>query len=403
MSISPVSEDKRIMSLDVLRGFAILGILVMNIQSYSMINAAYINPTAYGDLSGVNLIIWLFSHIFFDQKFISLFSLLFGAGIILFSSKAEDKGLTAAPLHYRRNFWLLVIGLIHAYFFWHGDILVPYALCAFVVFLFRKLKPKTLTILGILTVMVPILIYLLFGLSMKFWPPEATAEIMTSWRPDINIVEQELSAYWGGFSSQMQHRVPAALFFQIPYFFMWSAWRAGGLMLIGMAFFKWGIFTGERSKKFYYSWALWGFLIGLVMIIIGVYQNFRHDWAVTYSMFIGSQFNYIGSFFVAMAYLTLVIYWGTKRKGAFRIRLAATGRMAFSNYLGQTLICTFLFYGHGFALFGRVERWHQIIIVFGIWLVQLIVSPLWLKHFRFGPVEWAWRSLTYWKLQRLGL
>ncbi len=400
--VSPISNNERIESLDVLRGFAILGILVMNIQSYSSINASYINPTAYGDLTGINFFVWLVSHLFFDLKFLSLFSILFGAGIVLFSRKAESKGVKAAPLHYRRNFWLLVIGLVHAYFFWHGDILVPYAICGFLVFLFRNLKPKTLTILGILAILVPFLIYLFFGLSMRFWPPEAIEQLAASWRPGADLIEQELSAYWGGFSSQMQHRVPASLFFQTSYFLMFMGWRIGGLMLIGMALFKWGVLSGKRSRSFYAKWAVWGLLIGMTLILIGVYQNFKHDWSVDYSMFIGSLFNYIGSLFVTMAYLAIVVYWSTKGTGELRNRLAFTGRMAFSNYLGQTLICTFIFYGHGLGLFGIVERWQKVFMVLGIWVLQLLVSPLWLKHFRFGPVEWAWRSLTYWRIQPMG-
>ncbi len=125
--VSPVSPTKRIKSLDALRGFAILGILIMNIQSYSMIMAAYTNPTAYGDLTGINKWVLILSHTIAEQKFLSIFSILFGAGIILFTRKAEAKGKKATGLHYRRTFWLLIIGLMHAYLVWYGDILVTYA------------------------------------------------------------------------------------------------------------------------------------------------------------------------------------------------------------------------------------------------------------------------------------
>ena len=137
--LSPVSSSDRIVSLDVLRGFAVLGILIMNIQSYSMIGAAYLNPNAFGDLTGLNKWVWILSHIFADSKFITIFSILFGAGIVLFTNKAAEKGRSAAGLHYRRTFWLFVIGLMHAYLLWYGDILVIYALCALFVFLFRRL------------------------------------------------------------------------------------------------------------------------------------------------------------------------------------------------------------------------------------------------------------------------
>jgi uncharacterized protein len=153
MSLSKISQpirpSQRIVALDALRGFAILGILIMNIQSFAMIEAAYFNPTAYGDLTGLNKWVWILSHMLADQKFMTIFSMLFGAGIILFTTRAEAKGRSALKLHYRRTFWLLVIGLLHAYLLWTGDILVPYALCALVVVLFRKWSPTMLAIVGL--------------------------------------------------------------------------------------------------------------------------------------------------------------------------------------------------------------------------------------------------------------
>ena len=126
---TPVAPGERIRSLDVLRGFAVLGILIMNVQSFSMPGAAYLNPTAWGDLTGINLAVWLAGHVLADQKFLTLFSILFGAGVCLFAERAEARSGRSAAVHYRRMFWLLVFGLAHAYFLWVGDILVPYALC----------------------------------------------------------------------------------------------------------------------------------------------------------------------------------------------------------------------------------------------------------------------------------
>jgi uncharacterized protein len=126
----PTNINERFGSLDLLRGIAVLGILIMNIQSYSMISAAYINPTAYGDFTGLNKWIWILSHLFADQKFMTIFSILFGTGVILFTDRLTSKGDSSLGLHYRRTFWLLIIGMIHAYLFWYGDILVPYAVCA---------------------------------------------------------------------------------------------------------------------------------------------------------------------------------------------------------------------------------------------------------------------------------
>lgn len=397
---APVAPAERIQALDILRGIAVMGILIMNIQSYSMISAAYMNPTAYGDLTGLNKLVWVLSDIFANMKFWSIFSILFGAGIVLFTSKVEEKGVKSAALHYRRSFWLLVIGLIHAYLFWHGDILVTYALCALFIYLFRKLSSKKLLITGLILFIVPFTLYLFFGWSMRFWPEEAINGQMAWWQPAQEVISKEIATYKGTFFEQMSHRIPYSLMFQTFIFLIYAGWRAAGLMLIGMALFKWDFLTARRSNRLYFIVLLCGFAIGFPLIIYGQSRNFAEGWRLTYSMFIGSQFNYCGSLFVALGYIS-VIMLAAKASALKKILkpFAAVGRTAFSNYLGQTLICTTLFYGHGFALFGDVERRTQILIVFAIWVVQLIVSPLWLRFFRFGPFEWLWRSLTYMKLQ----
>ncbi len=344
-SLAPVAPSQRILSLDILRGFAVLGILIMNIQSFSMIEAAYINPTAFGDLTGINKWVWMLSHVFADQKFMTIFSILFGAGIVLFTEKAEIKGKNAAELHYRRTFWLLLIGMVHAYVFWHGDILVTYALCSIIAFLFRKKRPTTLLIFGLLTVSGASLIYLFFGWTVKFWPPEAIQNSMASWKPGVEMIQRELTALRGGLISQMlNHRIASSIKFQTFIFLIWNGWRAGGLMLIGMALYKWGVLSAQRSRIFYLQLLVIGYAIGLTTVIYGMVQNFRADWSLEFSMFLGWQFNYWGSIFVSLGHISLVIlfYRMLNFKGISE-RLAAVGRLALSNYLAQTLICTTIF------------------------------------------------------------
>jgi len=400
--LSPVSSSERIKSLDVLRGCAVLGILIMNIQSYAMIEAAYLNPAAYGDLTGANKWVWIFSHMFADQKFMTIFSILFGAGIVLFSSRAVAKGRKTAGLHYRRTGWLLLIGLIHAYILWHGDILVCYAMCALIVFLFRNASPKKLLIGGLCVISVSSFLYLMMGSSMHYWDPESVRHLMESWKPGTDLVAEEIAVYQGSWAEQMSHRVPSSLMFQTFIFLIWSGWRAGGLMLVGMALYKWGVLTAQRSARFYRIMALAGLGIGWPIVILGVIFNFSKGWALKESMFFGMQFNYWGSLLVGIAYISIVmLISNSHRFQKITDIFAAVGRMAFTNYLLQTILCTFLFYGHGLGLFGQVERTGQILIVIGVWILQLIISPLWLRHFRFGPVEWLWRSLTYWKIQSL--
>lgn len=395
--LTPVSEPQRIVSLDVLRGFALLGILVMNIQSFSMIWAAYLNPTAYGDLTGANYWVWLLSHVLTDQKFMTIFSMLFGAGIVLLSSRVEARGQSATGVHYQRMFWLIVFGLLHAYLLWYGDILFFYGICGLVVYLFRKLSPRKLLVLGLLTIAVPSALYLFFGWSMQFWPAEAVEELQQeSWRPGPEKLAWEVEAYRGGWLQQMAHRVPKSFEFETGALLIWGFWRAGGLMLVGMALFKLGLFSAKRSAALYRTLIAVALLVGVPAILYGMHRNFATGWDVRYSFFFGWQFNYWGSLIVSMGWIGLVMLVCQRSALTALTRpFAAVGQMAFTNYILQTVICTTIFYGHGFGLFGQVERTGQVAIVAGVWVFQLLVSPVWLRYFLFGPLEWLWRSLTY--------
>jgi uncharacterized protein len=399
-SKGPVDLKERIISLDMLRGIAVLGILIMNIQSYSMISAAYINPTAYGDLTGMNKWVWILSHLFADQKFMSIFSLLFGAGIFLFTERLTAKGDSSLRLHYRRTFWLFLIGITHSYLLWYGDILVSYALCALVIVLFRNLSPKVLIFIGLFLIMIPSLIYLMFGISWDFIPPEGQEGIIHSWNSTPDLIAKEINTYRSGWLDQMSLRIKEAIGFQTFIFLIYTGWRVTGMMMIGMALYNLKILSAKKSISFYTINTLIGLLIGLPIIILGIIENFALEWKAHYSMFIGWQFNYWGSVFLAWAYICIAMLVCKLLKNSKIITVfASVGRMALSNYLLQTVICTFIFYGHGFGYFGSVERTEQIFLVMIIWILQLILSPLWLARFRFGPVEWLWRSLTYWKRQ----
>jgi len=399
-SAAPVSFSERISSIDILRGIALLGILIMNIQSFSMIMAAYLNPTAYGDLSGVNWWVWTLSNVVANEKFISIFSMLFGAGIVLMTGRAEAMGVSPRGLHTRRSIWLIVIGLLHAYLLWYGDILFTYGVCALIVFAGRKASPKKLIVIGLILFSVAFVLFMFFGFSLQFWPEQNRAESMQNWLPTAEQVAEELAAYRGTWLEQMSQRIPSAIALQTFIFLILEGWRVCGLMLLGMALFKMGVFSAERSRRFYAAMVGIGYGIGLPLVITGVVKNFAAGWTFDYSMFFGSQFNYVGSLFVALGHIGLVML--CCKSGAFgRLKtvLAAFGRMAFTNYLMQTVICTTIFYGHGLGLFGYVERWQQILFVLAIWIVQLIYSPLWLRKYRFGPAEWVWRSLTYGRRQ----
>ena len=173
------------------------------------------------------------------------------------------------------------------------------------------------------------------------------------------------------------------------------------MMLLGMALFKSGVLTGEKSRVFYVKLSSFGLLAGFGIIIIGLFQNFKVNWLMDNSMYIGSLYNYIGSVFVAMGYIgVIMLCFKSKRFKRLKLVLSAVGKMAFTNYIMMSVICTFIFYGFGLSLFGEIERTGQILITIGIWILILIWSPLWLKYFKYGPLEKLWRNLTYWRKER---
>jgi len=396
MQTGPVTEPERIHSLDALRGFALLGILVMNIQAFSMPFSAYPNPTNYGDLTGANFAVWLLSHVFTDQKFMTIFSMLFGAGVVLMTTRVAARGDRPARRHYRRMLWLLLFGMLHGYLLWFGDILFLYAVCGMIVYPFRKLSARKLLIIGLLGIAVASAISLVFGLTMPYWPEREVANMENEmWSPPPEKLGAEVATYRGGWFEQMMHRVPT--YFQLQTFFtLIFFWRPAGLMLVGMALYKWGVLSAERSRDFYARWIAVAALVGVPVILYGVQRNFATGWNVRQSMFLISQYNYWGSLLVSMGWvgLLMVLYKASMLQRLMEA-FAAVGRMAFTNYLLQTILCTTIFYGHGLGLYGSVPRVGQIGVVFGMWALQLIISPIWLRYFHAGPFEWIWRSLTY--------
>lgn len=397
MRSSPASEPERIDSLDALRGFAMLGILLMNVQAFAMPEAAYINPTAYGSLAGANGWAWLFSHVVADRKFMAIFSMLFGAGILLFTGRAEARGDSPTRLHVRRMLWLVVFGLAHAYLLWYGDILVAYGLCGLLVYPLRRWRPGRRLVLGLAVMAVASFLALAEGKAMPSWPESKRAEFVDeNWSPSPEFVDEEVSAYRGNWADQMTERVPVAWDLETEYFVHSELWRVAGLMLIGMSLFQWGLFSARRTSRFYLGLVLAGAGLAVPLTLLGVQLNWAHHWSADYSLFFGGQINYWASLPLALAWTGLVMLACLQpRLVAVLGPLRAVGRMAFSNYILETVICSALFYGTGFGLFGKVDRVGQLLMVLGIWVLLIVTSTLWLRAFRFGPLEWVWRSLTY--------
>ncbi len=415
----PVTAAERLVSLDTLRGVAVMGILVMNVYAFAMPLAAYYNPLVMGGADVLNMGTWFFTHLFFDQKFMSIFSMLYGAGVIMMMNRAAARGAPFTAVFYRRSAWLIVLGLLHGYFIWFGDILFHYALMGMVVFLFREASPRKLVTIA--CILLPVTLLINYGSSFYVEELQADAavieqlqsqgtaldeeqqekleawqEIRAVFAPSDEDIEAEVDAYKGTYVDALAQRAPFVAFMQLNLTLVFVVWRVGGLMLLGMALMKLGVLSGERSMRFYKRMALIGYGAGLPLAIMSAVLLDAHQFDPLYVARYGGIPNYFGSILVAFGHIGTVLL--IAKSGALQAvahRFAAVGRMALSNYLMHSLVMTSLFYGYGLNLYAEVPRvWQQGFVAVLIGL-QLLLSPWWLKHFRFGPAEWLWRSLTY--------
>jgi uncharacterized protein len=419
----PVVAGERNEAIDMLRGVAVLGILVMNIYAFAMPFVAYSNPLAFGGTEPWNIGTWYFTHIFFDQKFMTIFSLLFGAGLIMMMTRAEARGVTYAGVWYRRSFWLLLIGALHGYLIWMGDILFHYALVGMLVFLFRKRSPKSLILIAVLLLSVAPLLNLSGGVYMAKLQVAGTEiealqdagealseeqqEQLAEWQ-EMSVflgdpaeqVKNDIEGYSQSYPAVVSYRQPTVTMLQTQATFFFIIWRVGGVMLLGMALMKLGIIDGLRDSGYYKKMMLAGYGIGLPIVVYSAWNLWSHQWEPMWTFRVGMIPNYVGSLFVALGHIGLVMTL-IKSGAASRLmaRFAAVGRMAFTNYLMHSVILTTVFYGYGLGLYADVPRAWQMAFVVAVIGFQLWFSPIWLKVYRFGPAEWLWRSLTYWRRQ----
>ena len=422
---APVEAGERYASLDRLRGVAILGILVMNIYAFAMPFAAYVNPLRMGGTEAHNIGTWILTHILFDQKFMSIFAMLFGAGIVLMAERAEARHARPARFFYRRQFWLVVIGALHGYLIWLGDILFAYALVGMLVYLLRRRRPRTLIIVACVLLPIPLLFN--FGNAMQTEHmlqqvaeieaaqtageelDEEQQRILDDWAmqrtfmfPTDEDLQHDVEVYRDDYAGIVRFRAPTVAMLQFFMVVIYGLWRISALMMIGMAMLKLGILTGERPATFYRNMMLVGYVTGLPLTVFSAFDLYAHEFDQLYVMRGGGIANYIGSVLVALGHMGLVL-WLSRRGVLTRLldRFAAVGRMALSNYLAHSLLLTTVFYGYGLGLYGSVPRALQMVFVAAVIIVQLAWSKWWLERYRFGPAEWAWRSLTYRKRQRM--
>ncbi len=420
---APVTGADRIGSLDILRGVSILGILFMNIYAFAMPFPAYANPLLMGGTDTLNLGTWFFTHILVDQKFLNIFAMLFGAGIVLMTGRAEVTGAKFGRIYYRRQFFMMLLGAIHAYFLWFGDILFLYAAVGMLAYLFRKLTPRKLLIVG--CVLLPVTLLLGHGMASQMEKTitqvaevtelQQAGETLTTeqeklledWEekrafiaPDAEDVQKDVDIHQGSYVSITVHRIPLALMMQVFGLFFFGIWRVTALMLFGMALMKTGVLSAERSADFYRKMMLICYAIGLPLTAYSAIDLNAHGFDHLYAMQYGGLANYFGSIIVGFGHIGVVMLL---IKTGFVQRLlewfAAVGRMALTNYLMHSVILTTVFYGYGLGLYGEIPRFWQMGFVVAVIALQLSLSPWWLARYRFGPVEWLWRSLTYWQRQ----
>ena len=388
----------RINQLDVMRGFALLGILIMNIISFGLPQAHYFNPHAEGALHGWNRAALVFAEFFANEKFMGLFSLLFGASVVLFTDKLEEKGRSAWTFHMRRNGWLLVFGLLHAYLLWIGDILFTYALCSVWLFFVRKWSARSLFIASGASVLLLLLMDAMMGLSVPYWSAVEVTEFAEFWAPSSAYIAEEVATMRGAWGDQMTMRVPSAMTMQTEYLPM-LALRATAMMLLGMGLYKSGVLNGGMDRRWNGGFALIGLTLGLAITGWGFQYSEAHDWSMEV-FFIGGFFRRLGMVFLVLGYVGSILWLCEGPVKSWLERwLAPLGRMALTNYLAQTVICTTLMYGHGFGLFSSLGRAQLWLVVVPIWVVQILASKWWMDRCAFGPIEWGWRSLTYWRIQ----
>jgi uncharacterized protein len=397
---NPVSLPDRIEALDVLRGFALLGILAMNIRAMAAPMSAYMYPYALFEYTGASRAAYIFTSVVFDLKMMGLFSMLFGAGTLLYAAKSNESGRTTRGLWFRRMLWLLVIGLIHAYFIWGGDILVPYALCGILLLWWvRRLSARWLLVAAIALLTVGAALTVGHGLSWEGMTEAQRAQEASLMMPTPEQAREHLSLMLGSYREFVARNAPLVFMFQTMYFLFFFFWRCSGMMLLGMALYKWGFLDGRLPARKYALIAVLCLAAGLTLAWYGVVELERIRFAMP-GRAVADVWNYVGAVFASCGYAaTIILVVKSGVLAPVRKALAAVGQMAFSNYLFQSAVTSILFLGWGFGFAGRLDHAEQLLVVVAIWTVQLAVSPLWLARFRFGPAEWLWRSLTYWEQQ----
>ena len=371
---------ERNVTLDFIRGVAILGILLLNISAFGLPKAAYLNPAWYGKITVSDAWTWAILDLFAQVKFLTLFALLFGAGLQMLLPRGKRWIQSRLTL-------LVLLGFIHGLLFWDGDILLAYGLVGLICWRLVRDAPSVRSLFntGILLYLAGIGVLLLLGSI-------SASETSRAWTPDASALLYE--KYWkiNGGMEAVSNRVDllsnSLLALGAQY-----GWQLAGMMLLGAALMRSGWLKGQYSLQHYRRTGVLLVVVGMLINLPAIIVQWRLDWAYRWCAFLLQAPRELSAPFQTIGYTALMLgFWPQLSRFKLVIAIACVGRMALSNYLLQTLICTTLFYQ--FGLFMKFDRLTLLIFIIPVWLANLLFSWIWLRFYRQGPVEWLWRQLT---------
>ncbi|ENF7816272.1 DUF418 family protein [Enterobacter soli] len=371
---------ERNVTLDFVRGVAILGILLLNISAFGLPKAAYLNPAWYGDITRSDAWTWAFLDLFAQVKFLTLFALLFGAGLQLLLKRGTRWIQSRLTL-------LVILGFIHGLLFWDGDILLAYGLVGLICWrLIRDAhNVKSLFNTGVMLYLMGIGVLILLGMISG----DATNR---SWIPDAANLQYEQFWKLKGGAEAISNRADMLgdnlLALGAQY-----GWQLAGMMLMGASLMRTGWLKGEFSLRHYRRVGAGLVAIGVLINVPAIVMQWHLDWNYRWCAFLLQVPRELGAPSQTIGYAALIYgFWPQLCRFCLVSAVACVGRMALSNYILQTLICTTLFYR--FGLFMKFDRLELLAFVIPVWIVNVAFSVIWLRYFRQGPLEWLWRQLT---------
>ena len=423
---APTVPSERIQALDTIRGFAVLGILLMNILAFGLPFRAYFDPSVDGALSGADFGLFFVVDLLVEGVMRAVFSMLFGVGIALAASRETRP--TGVGIYYRRQCLLLGIGLVDTFvLLWTGDILVSYALAGMVLYLCRNWRPRNLGIAAGCIFAYLAVVYATIFLVLSWGSVHAEAvqtrieagqavsaedqARLAAWvdleavvHPSESIRAREALKFEGSYRQSFVANAEEAGEMYTLVLPLFAIWDAAACMLLGMALYKTGFFQGRRSLRCYTLVAVLGFACGLTVngfeLAMKIGSGYAPQWVSGASVFT----NDLGRVSMALGFVCVaMIAWQCDWFAGLRQALAAVGRMALTNYILQSVFGLVIFHNFGLGLWNELARHQLYSIVLAEWVVLIWFSNWWLGRYRFGPLEWLWRSLTYGRVQPMAV